>query len=310
MYDTVFFRLSQDDVNGVDFCKEIPRLLSNVGEHCYKGFLFITGELDGLKVTANSYQVRVKDGSLCKYLLGDNFQTLGRRDTQRAMEKLSDALHLPMGKAIVTRMDVAQNFIVKYPPEVYINHLGALRYASRLQEPSGLYYSLNGGRLCFYDKNREQKSKHGEIPDLFIGRNVLRYERRYTKRITAKFGVEVTGEMLYDEAFYMGVLNKWKADYQAIQKINDISINFQAMKTKKQLYKMGVLSLVEQAGGQVEMINQINEALQRGELDKKQAFDLRAAVNDACDLKVGLTSPNDAIQELDKKVAEAVRCYR
>ncbi|MDD7456060.1 MAG: hypothetical protein PUK70_07445 [Bacteroidales bacterium] len=311
MYDTVFLRLTQAEVNGVDFLEEVPCFLEDVGEHIYSGFPFITGNLNGLKVTANRYQLKVKDGSLCKYLLGDNFQTMGRGDTQRAIEKLSDTLHLPMGKAVVTRMDIAQNFIVKHPPQVYLNHLGALRYANRLQEPSGLYYSLNGGRLCFYDKNKEQKSKREEIPDLYNGRNVLRYERRYTQRIAAKFGVaEVTGAMLYDEAFYIEALNRWKADYQAIQKINDITLNFQAMKTKQELYKMGILSLTEQAGGQVEMINQINEAQQRGELTKKQAYDLRVAVNEACQLKEGLTAPNEAIQELDKKVAEAVRFYR
>ena len=311
MYDTVFLRLTQAEVNGVDFLEEVPCFLEDVGEHIYSGFPFITGNLNGLKVTANRYQLKVKDGSLCKYLLGDNFQTMGRGDTQRAIEKLSDTLHLPMGKAVVTRMDIAQNFIVKHPPQVYLNHLGALRYASRLQEPSGLYYSLNGGRLCFYDKNKEQKSKREEIPDLYNGRNVLRYERRYTQRIAAKFGVaEVTGAMLYNEAFYIEALNRWKADYQAIQKINDITLNFQAMKTKQELYKMGILSLTEQAGGQVEMINQINEAQQRGELTKKQAYDLRVAVNEACQLKEGLTAPNEAIQELDKKVAEAVRFYR
>lgn len=311
MYDTVFLRLTQAEVGSVNFLEKIPCFLEDVGEHYYSGFPFITGNLNGLKVTANRYQLKVKDGSLCKYLLGDNFQTMGRGDTQRAIEKLSDTLHLPMSKAVVTRMDIAQNFIVKHPPQVYLNHLGALRYASRLQEPSGLYYSLNGGRLCFYDKNKEQKSKREEIPDLYNGRNVLRYERRYTQRIAAKFGVpEVTGAMLYNEAFYIEAMKRWETDYGSIQKINDITLNFQAMKTKQVLYKMGILSLTEQAGGQVEMINQINEAQQRGELTKKQAYDLRVAVNEACQLKEGLTAPNEAIQELDKKVAEAVRFYR
>lgn len=311
MYDTIFLRLTQAEVNGVDFLGEIPCCLGNISEHYFGNYLCVTGNLAGLKVMVNNYQLKVKDGSLCKYLLGDNFQTMGRGDTQRAIEKLSDTLHLPMSKATVTRMDIAQNFIVKHPPQVYLNHLGVLRYANRLQEPSGLYYSLNGGRLCFYDKNKEQKSKREEIPELYNGRNVLRYERRYTKRIAAKFGVaEVTGAMLYNEAFYIEALNRWKADYQAIQKINDITLNFPAMKTKKDLSKMGILALTEQAGGQVEMITQINEAQQRGELTKKQAYDLRVAVNEACQLKEGLIIPNDAIQELDKKVAEAVRFYR
>ena len=116
--------------------------------------------------------------------------------------------------------------------------------------------------------------------------------------------------MLYDEAFYIGLLNRWKEAYKAIQKINDVSLNFQAMRTKQQLYKMGVLSLIEQAGGQLQMIEQINEAQKRGELSKKQAFDLRQAINEACKIRDGLTVPNEAIKELDKKVSEAVKYYR
>lgn len=295
----------------MDFLAETSCYLENVGEHNYNGELVITGSLKGLKISLNRYQMKIKDGSLCKWHLGNNFQTLGRGDTQRAIENLSDTLHIPMSKATVTRLDIAQNFITRHPPEVYLNHLGILKYATRLQEPNGVYYSKTGGRLCFYDKNREQKNNREPIPELYEGRNVLRYEQRYTNRIASQLKVcEVTGAKLYDEAFYIDILNRWKDTYKAIQKINDVSLNFQAMKSKQQLYKMGVLSLIEQAGGQLQMIEQINEAQKRGKLSKKQAFDLRKAINDACKINDGLTVPNEAIQELDKKVNEAVKFYR
>lgn len=311
MYDSVNFRLLQEEAGGVDLLSEIPCYLENVGEHYYNGELVVTGELMGLKISLNSYQMKVKDGSLCKWFLGDNFKTMGRGDTQRAIEKLSDSLHIAMDEATVTRIDVAQNFILKHPPEVYLNHLGLLKYATRLQEPSGLYYQQAGGRLCFYDKVREQKNHREPIPDLYDGRNVLRYEQRYTKRIASQMGVAaVTGALLYDEAFYMALLNKWKANYKAIQKINDISLNFEAMKTKQQLYKMGVLSLIEQAGGVLQMYEQINEAQKQGKLTRKQAYDLRQVVNDASEVGRGVTVPNEAIKELDKKVSEAVKFYR
>ena len=311
MFDTVNFRLLQSEAGGIDFLSQTPYILENVGVHDYNGQTVITGSLNGLKISLSRYQMKVKDGSLCKWYLGGNFQTLGRGDTQRAIEKLSDTLHVPMSQATVTRLDIAQNFITKHPPEVYLSHLGVLKYATRLQEPNGIYYSQTGGRLCFYNKNREQKSRREPIPELYEGRNVLRYEQRYTNRIASQFKVsEVTGAMLYDEAFYVGLLTRWKEAYRSIEKINDISLNFQAMRTKQQLYKMGVLSLVEQAGGQLHMIGQVNEAQKRGELSKKQAYDLRQAINEACKIRDGLTAPNEAIQELDKKVSEAVKYYR
>lgn len=315
MYDTVFFRLTKADANGVDFLEDLPRFLGDVGVHDYRGVTFVSGSLNGLKVKANACHVDVRGGSLCKFLLGGNYSTMGRKDTQRAIEKLSDSLHLPMDKATVTRMDVAQNLIMKHPVAVYLNRLGVLRNAKRLEAPSGLYYRLNKKDcLCLYDKNEEQKSKNGAISDLYTGRNVSRYERRFIQRIAAKFkAVEVTGAMLYDEAFYIQVLNAWKADYQAIQKINDIdtTLNFQMMKTVSQFHRAGVLSLIEKAGGQTQMLNRIKEAQQRGELTKKQALDFRKVVNEACQVKEdGLTAQNEAIKELDRKVADAVKFYR
>lgn len=311
MYDTIFARLTQGEVQGVDFLAETPCYLDNVAEHTYSDGVVVTGDVGNLKVTLNHFQVKVRDGSLCKWYLGSNFKTMGRKDTQMAIERLSDTLHLPIGKAIITRIDVAQNLITRYPPDVYYNHLGLLKYATRLQEPNGIYYSQTGGRLAFYDKCKEQRKKGEDVPELYEGKNVLRYEQRYSKRIAQQMKVpEVTGSMLYDEAFYIGMLNRWRDTYRDIQKVNDVNLNFGVMKTKQQLYRMGVLSLIKQAGGQLEFITQINEAQKRGELTKKQAFDLRTIVKDVCKIREGLTAHNEAIQELDKKVSEAIMFYR
>ena len=115
MYDSVFMRLTQNEVQGVDFLAETPCYLEDVAEHVFSdGLVVLTGHLGNLKVIVNRYQVKVKDGSLCKYYMGNNFKAMGRKDTQRAIEKLSDTLHLPMSLAAVTRLDVAQNFCTKH----------------------------------------------------------------------------------------------------------------------------------------------------------------------------------------------------
>lgn len=146
---------------------------------------------------------------------------------------------------------------------------------------------------------------------MYDGRNVLRYEQRYTERIAKQMRRgEVLASMLYDEDFYVDVVNRWRDRYRAIKKINEITLNFQAMKTKQEMYKLGVLSLVEQAGGQLQMLEQIADAQRRGELTKKQAYDLRAAVNAACQTRAAISVPSDVIVELDKKIDEAVKFYR
>ena len=311
MLDTINLKLLQSDVVDADFVEETTAYLSGIGELNFNGDIVITGSVGNLKVSLNRYQIKIKDGSLCKWFLGNNFEALSRRDIQMAIEKLSDILLLPIHKATVTRLDVAQNFICRCPVEVYFNHLGVLKHATRLQEPNGVYYKQANGRLSVYDKIKEQKSKGEPIPELYKGCNVLRYEQRYTKRLASQFGVpKVTAEMLYDEVFYIDLVNRWKNVYNSINKINDITLNFEQMENRRQLYKMGVLALIERLGGELCFIEQVVEAQKKGILTKKQAYDLKQVAKEACKVKGGFVIANDAIKELDKKVDEAVKYYR
>jgi len=311
MYDTVFFKLTQSEVVGVDFLSEIPCYLDRVSQHNFDGVPVISGMIGGLRVTVSQHQVKVKDGSLCKFMFGNNYNTMGRHDTQQAIEKLSDGLHLPMDRATVLRLDFGQNIIMQHPLDVYYNHLGLLSRAQRLQEPNGLYYVMSGGRLCFYDKNREQRAHNEPIPPLYQNQNVLRVEQRYLQRLPQRLNrPEVKGATLYDETFFNDLLNRWRGGYKSIQKINDVSINFENMKTVRELTRVALASFVEQNGGELAVIAQVNENYKTGVLSRKQAHDLREAVKNVCKPKEGVTTPNEAIHELDTKIDQAVRMYR
>jgi len=121
MYDNIDFKLKIDTVSGIDFLRETPRYLDKItGEHNFESGRVVSGILGDInsnhfKVTVSSRGVNIKDGSLCKFHLGDNFKTLSRSETQKAIEQLSDTLHLPIEKACVSRIDIAQNFIVQNP---------------------------------------------------------------------------------------------------------------------------------------------------------------------------------------------------
>jgi hypothetical protein len=195
--------------------------------------------------------------------------------------------------------------------------LGELKFSKRLPQTNGsgdiegIYYSQTNGLIVFYNKLKEQKDKRQPIPELYQNSNVLRYEQRYQRRLPKAFNVEsVTASMLYNEKFYINLLDKWKNKYFSIKKINDTTLNFENMKGKKDLYTLGVLSLIATAGGELEMITQIKEAAKSGKLSKKAAFDIKQAVTEACSEKVGITAKNGCILELDKKVIEAVKYYR
>ncbi len=311
MYDTVKMRLIVEEGRGISPLEDIPPLLDRLtGCSHLQGNEYVSGLLGDLHITVRPYAVRVSGGSLCKWHLGDNLRTLDRGMTREAIEHLSDILHLPMDEADITRLDFGTNLIMRRPVPVYLEHLGELRYSRRTEASNGLYYWGNGKEINIYDKNRERASAGEPIPELYAGRNVLRYEIRYTKRLSKQLNRPyVTAADLYDRAFFDEMLHRWRDTYRAIQKINDITPDFSMITRKSDLNRLGVLALVEKYGGQLKFIGHIKTACATGVLTKKQAHDLRQAVNDACKLRPGLASTSEAIEELDGKISAAVKMY-
>ena len=311
MFDTVNFLLTQADVGAVDFIEELPCYLNDFVEHKSSKGISITSDLGGLKLFANSDIVRIKDGSICKWMLGDNLKTMHRTDVQQAIDRLSATLHLPMERATITRLDVAANIMLKHPTEVYLNHLGACGRAKRLEEPNGLFYNKSYGRLAIYDKVKEQKSKGYPIPELYRGKNVLRYEQRYQKNLPIFLKEKaVKAALLYDEAFYMKICKMWFDSYNKIQKINDMTVNFEIADNVKDFKEIGFLLMIEQRGGELAIIREINEAQKMGKINPLTACRMRKAVREVCSSKGNSTVPSEAIKELDKKMKHAIKFCR
>lgn len=313
MYDNTDFKMRKEYTTNIDFLAETPIYLTNADEGFKNGISYVTGRCGVFKVYVYENGVNISGGSLAKYFLGNNFQTLTRNDTRLAIEKLSDTLHLPVYEATMTRIDAATNMIMKYPPNVYYNHLGESYPSMRLVQPDGLYYTPKSKKetRVFYNKVKEQTVKNQPIPELFKNSNTLRYEQRYLKQLSKTFNVErVTAAMLYDERFYIDIIDRWKQGYDSIKKINDTEINIDAMRTKTNLYKLGIQALAEINGGALNLLQQITEATERGELTRKQKHDLKEAIEQACEVKTDIVRPNEAIQELTTKIHQAASCYR
>lgn len=303
--------LRTEEAKNTDFLAETSQYIDNVSEHTFaSGGVSLSGYLGNLKVSITDRSIKISEGSLCKYYLGDNFQTMTRGDTKRAIEQMSDALHLPLALADVTRIDIAQNFIMQHPPEHYYLHLGNLNKYSRLEQSHSVYYQNSKRQLLFYNKVREQKTKRLPIPELYRGKNVLRFEMRYRNKLRSEFGLErVTAADLYDESFYMGIVDKWAGAYKAIKKINILQIDFSKMRTKRELLLMSLADLVHRSGGELLFCQQIKQAQQQGKLTPKQAHDHREAVKEACNYKP-IAHQSELITELDGKISDAVKHYR
>ena len=307
--DTVILKLTNEQAGNVDLLAEVPAWLSCISEHKYENGLQVCGKLGHMKVSVTERGVKIEN-SLSKYYVGSNIHDMRRGDIKKAIEKLSDELHLPMGMSIVKRFDFAKNITLSQEVENYLPYLGEMSRYFRYPSKRGINYRIAQRELAIYDKVAEMKAKREFVPPLYLGRNVMRIEKRY-KLSTAKYfnRAEIKACDLYNEAFYMQVLDDWHNDYNRINKLSNTLIDMSTITTTKELKTLGVLALVQIQGGELAALTQLQERQRRGELTKKQAYDLKNAIRASSKLRIA-SKDNELIKELDEKVKEAVNYYR
>jgi hypothetical protein len=309
MYDTTHFYLTREKAGSINL-PLISQSLSNFTEHHKEDETFYTGYLNqNFKVAISDTSIRFK-GSLAKYFLNDNFNTLTRSDTQRAIEKMADELLLPVQKADLTRIDFATNFLMKYEPEIYYNYLGDCQNYQRLTQPHSLYYSNSLKQKLFYNKKAEGKAKRLIIPEVWSGQNALRYEMRFTGRLPKQFNkVEVTTAMLSDELFYMSVFDRWHQEYESINKLNNFNFNLSNMNSPKDFMKQLQLKAIQDIG-QDKIMQAIEEMRQQKAFSKPEYYSrLKKEVKELCK-EPDLTEQSELISELDQKIKNVKRYYR
>jgi replication protein CRI len=308
MYDTIklWKDCNKDDLESI-LTNPITSIKIQTGEY------FTYGKLENLRVNERSTGISV-NGSLAKFFYNNNLERLTRKDTEQAIEKLSDLLNLEMQSARVYRLDVGSNFIMGKPVSEYLSLLGGIRYFKRseIADRETLMYSNSKRSMVFYDKIKEIKKHHEYIPDLFQNRNVLRYEIKYLKRLAQQFCKDrpLTASDLYNEDFYINVLDRFKDEYFKIHRYKKFKIKDAInMKNSKELVNHLALLGLQSLGGEQIAFDMINDAKQRGELDKMQHKRLKDKVKELSSTEK-YTEFNDAIFELDSKVRQAVSYYR
>jgi hypothetical protein len=310
MYDTIHLWLPTEKAGSINVQSIYDRLNEAAEHQRSNGVRYITGNLKkGSRVSLSESGLSFK-GSLAKYSLPDNFHTLTRSDTERAIEMLSDELSLPMGKANVNRIDFAENLIMQHPPQTYYPHLGESKHFKKLMQPSSVYWQNGNRTKLVYDKCAEAKAKRLTLPKVWQGQNVLRFETRWLKRLQNRFNMpEVVASNLYDEGFYMLAFDKWLEEYEAIGKYHQNNFNPKQMNSPKDFWKQIQLIAIN-ALGQDEVLQEIEQMRRMETFDKPEYYSrLKKEVRQLCS-ESKLHSRSELVDELDSKMKNAKRYYR
>ena len=308
MYDNVRLWMPRTwDMQDVGRYLESARELADTST----GEMHTYGSCGGLKVSQNSFGVEVS-GSLAKFLHGENITPMDLRGAADAVAKLSDALHLRMNEAKVTRLEFGRTLEVSRPVPDYLQRLGDVpRMRRGVFAPGALYY-LNKGKeqnkvLAFYDKGDEARAGGMAIPAGLESSNLLRYELRFYKRVAQQAKArEVTAATLYNELFYRHMVELWRDNYFSILKTNKTGYDMDKIKTVSDAVEALAAKLISQAGkGQItDYVYMLKAA---GVFpDRKYYTRLKRKLHDMA-AKAGAGVPDELVRELDGKVMDAAK---
>ncbi|MBX0335497.1 hypothetical protein K3G39_19865 [Pontibacter sp. HSC-14F20] len=309
MYCTIGQFLAVDMIGGSVW--DCLPYLTNLSENYRQdtGKTYITGNAGNLRIGISEHGVSIK-GSLAKFYLGTNLHTLTRSDSKRAFELMADTLHLPVYKAKVTRIDVGQNIMTDYKPELYYPYLGQSAYYTKLTQPKSISYQNSQRSKKAYNKIAESKKNRVTIPEVYAGKHLLRFEVSYTARLPKQFNQAlITPDTLTDERFYIAMYDRWHNEYESINKVGLTLMDTSKINTPKD-YKDQLLRLVVQERGLEAFLHHIEVMKEQKVFKHKKYYtdlknDLKKMVKSQ-----SIAEQPELIQELDKKIANAKRYYR
>lgn len=312
MIDTVKLWISSEQCIGTDLMAETPLMLTAI-----KGTSidennkpFIEGYLDTLFVRISENGILI-NGSLSKYYFGNNQQTLTFKEIGLAFDKIEQKLKLPIKKAKVQIIDIAENYIVDYPVGNYLPCMGELPFHKRQEMSDGLYYNGSNKKVTMYDKVEETKFRRKQLLTSFKRKNVFRYELRFKNRYAKLFDrshVLVSdilegsflGELIesYRELFFKIYKHKSLIHYSELQ-IND----------RAQFWNQIKLSGIKAMGGELVLLQAVKQA--RKDKAFKNNMHATRIIQDIKNTYINdsFTEPNSLVIELEHKVTEKLDEY-
>ncbi|WP_158826707.1 phage/plasmid replication domain-containing protein [Mucilaginibacter lacusdianchii] len=180
---------------------------------------FLTGKLENFHVFIKGNVLKF-NGSLCKYLLGENVSTLSKDQIDAALKKLTQQMGFPVRQATLSRIDISTNLTVKYLPEIYLECLESMQNASILPWKGTKTFKRSRESLTFYDKKAELKKKDPAVYRRFEDTgNLLRYELTLSSKLHNLVGQDDLRVLwLHSSLFLQKLAVLWYNYYEAVIK--------------------------------------------------------------------------------------------
>jgi hypothetical protein len=269
-----------------------------------EGRFYWNGHLKNLRVSISEHRITVQ-GSIAKYLNGNNVQLLSKAQLKKAILMIGKDLNLPIKMAFVNRVDIAMNLQMNQPPEMYHEHLGQAKYFKRSKTDSTLYYKKTSEQMVFYDKLDELKNHHQPYKHLPVS-NLLRIEYRAMKNPANLMGLpSLQAFQIYEVGIYSALLDKFRFTFDSIEKLSKLSVDMDKIKKPKDLINTLTIAGISSIGGQDQVLKIVDELKKAKAFKRPEAYSrLRKSIRSYN--KAGhLLDESELIEELKEKFITA-----
>jgi len=306
MIDTIKLHLHQENIpdNYLSLLNNIIPDFKPYGKEPNTTYL---GMFKNLKVVYGHQGLFITN-SLATFRFGNNQKTLNLTDIADVISELSDEFQVPFIKSKVNRVDIGENIVTKYKPELYFGILESATKLEKIGMPNGFDLRNTKRSLNFYDKIKEQKKHKNPITRVLTGQNVIRYEYRYRNHQTlAKFlGLPkvLMGDVIEN---YDKLVDSWYTMFNNIHKSHELlTFKPEVFTQPRAFIKQMQISGIESYGG-VEAVYKIieNAKAERLYKHKNDASIHKKWVRDIMKTP-NLTEMSDLATELEDKV----KCIR
>ena len=294
-------------------CRDMPDISGyldngNESSNFKTGEVSVFGNVENIKVMQyfGGYSIQ---GSLPKFLYGNNVCQLTRKEVGQAIEKLSDRLHLPLNDARVTSIEVGANICLTKQHTAYTRLLGDMPRMQRVSMADSLYYKGSGKvhprQYYFYDKVAEVRKSGGTMPQGLEAANMMRYEMRLNGRLPFQLSIpEFKGSTLQDREVYQELINRWLNGYLSINKL--VNMEDEHLKKGMSVKEAQEVFIAQQiAKGGSSMIDEFIAKLKQNECFDNRLYYNRVKSNlQKLASKTKLSVDNGDIEELTAKVKQ------
>lgn len=294
-------------------CRDMPDISGyldngNESSNVKTGEVSVFGNVENIKVMQyfGGYSIQ---GSLPKFLYGNNVCQLTRKEVGQAIEKLSDRLHLPLNDARVTSIEVGANICLAKQHTAYTRLFGDMPRMQRVSMADSLYYKGSGKvhprQYYFYDKVAEVKKSGGTMPQGLEAANMMRYEMRLNGRLPFQLSIpEFKGSTLQDRKVYQELINRWLNGYLSINKL--VNMEDEHLKKGMSVKEAQEVFIAQQiAKGGSSMIDEFIAKLKQNECFDNRLYYNRVKSNlQKLASKTKLSVDNGDIEELTAKVKQ------